>query len=468
MTKGFSDALAKAVLGSLLLAASGCSAIQAHRNESMDKELVSGNFQAAALLAEDRIGIKKNADGTPGDVVADGGNTLDHLDAGTNWMLSGDAKRSVSHFDAAEFTLKSVETQNVVASSGKMIGAALLSESIKDYVPSPAEAVLINYYKALDFLQVGDADSARVELNRSADRTRRAVERYSSEIEAAQAKASGSNASQSYSDPKVKSGVDRNFPEMDQWVPYKDFIVPPASYLQALFLGRSTDNDDRQKSGDLYARIIGIVEQNPFVAQDANEVSHGRICPTNNCNWILVEHGLGPDLQERRIDIPVITLSGAVVASVALPSLRSRTTTDVIPMRITVDHQPITIPLLGSMDRVIQVEFKKRFPGVVTRAVVGAAAKAIAQNEINKQNPIFGLVANVVSMATTSADIRSWRGTPGRWSLARFNGGAADSAVTVDTSQGPVEVNVPAAGSHLIYIRAISSSSKPVVQVVNI
>ena len=468
MTKLFRDKFAKAILGLLLLAISGCSAIQTHRNESMDKELVSGNYQAAALMAEDRIGIKKNADGTPGPITADGSNTLNHLDAGASWMLSGDPQRSASHFDAAEYTLKSVETQNMVASGGKLLGATLISESIKDYVPSPAEAVLINYYKALDFLQLGDVDNARVELNRSADRTRRAVERYASEIEAAQAKASGASAAQSYSDPKVKSGVDKNFPEMDQWVPYKDFIVPPASYLQALFLGRSSEIDDRQQAGDLYTRLMGIVEQNPFVAQDANEVSHGKICPKNNCKWILVEHGLGPDLQERRFDLPIFTLNGMVIASIAVPSFHSRTTTDEIPVKILVDHRPITIPLLGSMDRVIQVEFKKRFPGVVTRAVVSSAVKAIAQNEVNKQNPLFGLVANVVSMATTGADVRSWRGTPGRWSLARFNGGAADSAVTVETPQGPVEVNVPSSGSHLIYVRAISSNTKPVVQVINL
>lgn len=467
MARNFRDQCARVIFGSLLLLASGCSAIQAQRNESMDKELVSGNYQAAALMAEERIGIKKNADGTLGPIVADGSNTLNHLDAGAGWMLSGDPKRSISHFDAAEYTLKAVETQNIVASGGKLLGASLVSESIKDYVPSPAEAVLINYYKALDFLQAGDPDNARVELNRSADRTRLAVERYASEIEAAQAKA-GSNTSQSYSDPKVKAGVDKHFPEIDQWVPYKDFIVPPASYLQALFLGRSADIGDRQMAGDLYTRLIGIVEQNPFVAQDANEASQGKICPKNNCKWILVEHGLGPDLQERRFDIPIITLTGMVVASVAVPSLHSRTTTDEIPVKILVDHRPITIPLMGSMDRVIQVEFKKRFPGIVTRAVVGSVVKAVAQHEINKQSPIFGLVANVVSIATTGADLRSWRGTPGRWSLARFNGGATDSAVTVETPQGPVEVNVPSSGSHLIYVRAISSATKPVIQVINL
>lgn len=447
----------------------GCSAIQAARNEEMDKVLVTGDYKAVALMAESRMGLSPLPDNTLPPVVFQPTNVLNHLDAGACWLPAGDPDRSILHFDAAESALKDVETQGVFSSGSKMVGASLLNESVMDYVPSPAESVLINYYKAIDFLKKGDAENARVELNRSGDRTRRAVERYSTEIAEAEAKASGKSAGQSYSNDKVKTGVDAQFPEMAQWAPYKEFIVPPAAYLQALFLGRSKDSDDRNKSIDLYNRIVGLVDANEAVAQDATEASSGRVCPKNRCVWVMIEHGLGPELTERRFDLPIVTPSGLLAVSLALPKLESRTSGDELPIRVSLDSAPIKVPLMGSMDRVVQSEFQKRFPGIVTRAVISSTAKAIAQNEINRNagNPLLGLAMNVASIASTGADLRSWRSMPGRWSLARIDN-AAPRKLTFESLAGSVDVDVPTDGSYLVYVKAVSNTAKPIVDVLPI
>ena len=452
----------------LLCAASiyltGCSAIQSSRNENMDVELVKGDYRAAALLAESRMGLEPDKTGQLPPVVAEGKNILNHLDAGAAWFVAGDADRSLSHFDAAEVTLKAVETQNVAASGAKLAGAALINEGALDYVPSPAEGILVNYYKALAFLGKNDPDNARVELNRSGERTRRAVERYAAEIAEAEAKAAekGKNYAK---DQKVQAGVSAQYQEMSQWVPYKEFIVPPVTYLQALTLGRSGDADDRQKGLDLYKRITDISESNPTVALDAKDLESGKVCPSNKCVWIMVEHGLGPSVKEKRFDLPVPTPSGLIIASMALPSLESRTTTDLIPFRVTASNQTVQVPMMASMDRVVQSEFQKRFPGVLTRSITQAVAKGIAQDQLNKLSPLAGLAANLASAVSTGADLRSWRSMPGRWALARIDK-TPGQKLTLETASGLVDVQVPESGSHLVYIKAISDSVAPLVEVI--
>ncbi len=409
------------LFASAILLLSGCSAIQASRNSDMDKVLVEGNYKEAALLAESRLGLEPMPDGSLAPVQPNPKSVLDHLEAGNSWLMAGNVDRSISHFDAAEAALKNVETENLATVGAQQVAASLINDSVLDYVPSPAEAVLINFYKAIDFWHQKDFDNVRVELNRSGDRTRRAVDRYASEIAAAEAKAAKSKAGKTYSDPEVKSGVDARFPEMAQWAPYKEFIVPPAAYLQALFLGRSKDGDDHNKSADLYKRIVGLVDSNEAVQKDAQEAAVGQVCPSNHCIWVMAETGLGPELKEKRFDLPIPTTNGVLLVSMALPSLQSRSEADQA-FHLAVNGKDIYVPVMGSMDRVIESEFQKRFPGVVTRAIISGTAKALVQNEVNKQeSPLAGLLMNIVSAASTSADLRSWRSVPGHWSLVRID-----------------------------------------------
>jgi hypothetical protein len=442
------------------LSLAGCSAMQSSRNEAMDQAVNSGSYASAAQLAESRLGIKPTADGSPAPVAFVPGDVLDHLDAAEAWHLAGNAARSIQHFDAAEQALRGVETQGAGEEGARQVGAVLVNDSVLQYTPSPAEAILINYNKALDFWKQGDLNNVRVELNRAGDRTRRAVEHYESEIAAAQAP-----------DAKVMSGVSKKYADMSQWTPYREFVVPPATYLQALYLGRSADPEDNRRGSDLLQRLAGIIDSNPTVLGDVQESQSGRLCPKDDCVWILVEHGLGPTLVERRIDVPIVTPTGLVTASMALPALVSRPSPDLVPFRTIVNGQAVEVPLMASMDRVVQVEFQKRFPGVVTRAVASATTKAAAQvalNKVSQQAGAFGslisLAGNIASAATTSADVRMWRSMPGKFSLVRVEK-TPGFQISLETSRGTVPVEVPEQGSSLIYIEDPVDTAPPAVSV---
>jgi hypothetical protein len=447
------------------LAQSGCaSMMQASRNSSMDREIVGGDYRAAALLAESRLGLQPDEP-----VVFSPKNVLDHLDAAAAWQLANNPTRSIRQYDAAEQALKDVETENSALSGAKTLGAVFYNDSALDYVPSPGESILINVEKALDFWQLGDMANTRVELNRADDRTRRAVEHYSAEIAAAKADAEGRNVADA-SDAGVLGRVKSEFPEMSQWQPYKEFILPAATYLKALYLSRlGGDSSDLDSANTLYKRLGDIVGAHPVIDLERAESARGPVCPKHDCIWVLVEYGLGPTLDERRFDLPVPTSSGFVAVSLALPHLVTRTHSDRVPFAIAYDDNRLDPVVFSSMDRVVETEFSKRFPAIVTRAVVSATLKAVTQNEVNRKvdNPLVSLMVNLASAASTSADIRMWRSMPSRWALARVNRHKG-AQMTLDANSGPITLDLPADGSALVYIKAPNGNFKPVTFVLKI
>lgn len=440
-----------AIFAILMLAA--CGGVQVKQNTELDAVLHAGNYSQAALMAEERIGIDAPSvteERSP--VEYNPKHVLSHLEAAEAWRMHGDRERSLEHYDAAEMALGDVESSVGRRAAGK-VGAALVNETLAAYVPSPAEAVMINYYKALTFWSEGQPDLARVELNRADDRTRRAVERYAKEISEAQAEAARKKSNQTYDNPEVAGQINSQFPEMEQWQPYAEFVVPPATYLQALFLGMSDVPSDMEKSRELYERLGGIVGTHPALDADLADVSEGGLCPSNDCIWILVERGLGPELQERRFSYPVYTGQSVVSVQMALPALASRFDPMLASCAIRHGTESTDCVPIATMDRVVQTEFTKRFPGIVTRSVVSAVVKAVAQDQAGRQGGMMGmLIATAITAGITTADIRMWRSLPGDFTMARLKRNG-DPNVSVQIAGQVIDIPLSAAGSNLIHVK---------------
>jgi hypothetical protein len=444
-----------------------CGGAQVRQNVELDAVLHTGAYGQAALMAEARMGLEPdNTSGTRPPVSFEPKHVLTHLEAAEAWRMEGDLQRSLEHYDAAETALAAVEENAAGQAMGK-VGAALVNETLTTYVPSPAEAVMINYYKALTFWSTDKDDLARVEFNRADDRTRRAVERYAREIASAQAEAEKQRARQTYSDPAVASGINQHFPEMERWSPYAEFVVPPATYLHALFLATSDVPSDREKARELYERLGGIVGEHPTLATDMADVASGEACPTNDCIWVIVESGLGPELQERRFSYPILAGDQIVTAPMAIPALASRYDPSLASCAIS--HGPVTVDCvsIASMDRIIQTEFTKRFPGIVTRSIMSAAVKAVAQNEAGKQGGFAGLLlAAAVTTGLTTADVRMWRSLPGDFAIARLRRNGSPSVI-VEIAGQQIDIPLREDGRQLVHVKVPVVHGKPAISLVS-
>lgn len=455
-----------------LLALSGCSAQLVAQNKEKDNLLATGDYSTLARGLEAKMGLADSAKGSekaPESVVTYKPEfVLEHLEAGEAWRLSGRVDRALAHFDAAETSLAGVDNQGAVEAGGRQAGAVLLNDTMLTYRPSPAEAVLINYYKAISFMSMRDRDNARVELNRADDRIRRAVEHYEKELSVAKEEAEKAGSAKAVAaDAGMNSLIDSKFPEMSQWQPYQGFVVPAASYLQGLYLARSSDRSDVQKARDTMGRVVGVTGS-AVASRDLDELRAGQLCPGNNCVWVIAECGQGPQLVERRFDLPLPTKEGLITLSMALPTLESRLQSAEGACQVSSEGRSLELSELSTMDRVVQTEFSKRFPAIVTRSIASATVKGIAQHQLNKKaGALAGLIGNIAAAASTAADTRMWRSLPGRIMIARLER-PADGTMTVHFNGGAERVMLPTNGPAILHLKQLSAANKPSVSVLEL
>lgn len=96
----------------------------------------------------------------------------------------GDFNKSNVFFDAVEESYKyDVDLENVSPKATKFVGTTLLNDTIVDYDGSLYERIMVNIYKALNYMEEDDYENARVEFNRALMRQDKAKEYFAKEIE---------------------------------------------------------------------------------------------------------------------------------------------------------------------------------------------------------------------------------------------------------------------------------------------
>lgn len=142
--------------------------------EAFNTSYVAGDYQAAIeAMAPSSL--------MPGEPDKDE-QVLELLHQAEAYRLAGEPQTAIDLYDQAEAGMKLNDTDNLAEKGAENALAVLVNDAQRDYRPMLAEAVLVNTYKGLAFLQLGKASNARVEFNRADDRTRRAVAAFAEEI----------------------------------------------------------------------------------------------------------------------------------------------------------------------------------------------------------------------------------------------------------------------------------------------
>lgn len=458
------------VIALCLISLSGC---QTFRNQPVTRTLdglyQGGLYESAAMEAEAKLKLVDPKDALL-PVTPQAGKVLLHLEAAENWRLARNTTRAIAHFDAVEALLKKSDSTHWLTTSTQNLGAIVTNDSAISYVPTPPERILTNFYKALAFWETNEIENARVEFNRANDRARIAVESYEESLKKEQEKMLSDDPVDNANEKNVRSAttdnsIRRQFPEIDQWKVFNDFVNPAVAYINALFVG-TTSPPDIEKAITLMRRVRGMVGSHPVIDQDLLELKEKNgLALEQKSVWIVYETGLSPELVERNFSFPVFTRHGVVNVAMSLPSLKPRR-----PYAWTMqppifgDNNPIALSEITHMDRVMQTEFKKRWPALLTRSIASATTKAIMQDNLARElGPLGNILGFAMSAATTSADTRMWRSMPESWSVARLKATEIHSlTVKYGTSQYE-QINLPGDKNLLIYIKQPTTQAKPLI-----
>lgn len=402
---------------------------------------------------------------------------FDLLHVAESARLSGHPELAVKAYDATESEFKRFDLENIASSATSQASAVLLNDNAMAYRGYLYEAVLANTYKGLTFLEMGMPSQAGVEFRRSEARTRRATEYFSKSIEK-QRKAlkektenekSNQAAEKSINSDETQATIESEYGAPSEWSVYADFVNPFTSYIHGIHqISTANTSSDFEQAVDLFKRVHGVTS-NATVGDDldlAQSFAAGSTAASDYPSqvWVVYDNGVGPELDEERIDLPILGIGDGSVAyaGIALPVIGKGTPASTM----TVNGE--TAQPLASMERVMNTEFQARFDAIllrsVTSAVVKMSAQALAEEELGAMG---GLLAGVVSAATTQADVRSWRALPERWDIARVERPGDGLIKLRGLERTATTVRVPNWPMAMVYVKKTSARAPATIRVID-
>ncbi len=392
--------------------------------------------------------------------------------------------RSIAAFDQAEVKVNDYEEQAKVK-MGSEIGAALTNQANIPYRGRSYDKVMMNTYKALSYLGLGEKDKARVELNRSLQRQRDAVEANQKRIGAAQdeeelarkgelkdekGKSASYDSQKALDDPKtgpaLQAALDVSIAPMQ---PYGDYVNPFAVFLDGLFytvLGE--DGSDWERGRKSFERVAGMVPANAYVTADleaATLAAEGKA--PEGMTYVIFETGTAPSRDQLRIDIPTFLVTNKLAyVGAAFPKLVYND--NYVPtLGVAAGEQTIYTATVASMDSVIANDFKNDWPLVVTKTLIGTATKAIIQaaiqREIDSQAGWMGSLvgAAILSAANSStniADTRTWTSLPKEFQYARITS-PENRELTLTAGETQKTVTLEPGSINVVYVKSVSPTA---------
>ena len=342
------------------------------------------------------------------------------------------------------------------------------------------DKVLMNTYKALNYLQLGDVEAARVEINRSLNRQRDAVADNAKQIEVAEAAARKTergrvsdggqtvryDVSRAEQDPRLQSSLSGMQSQLDRKIiqSYGDYVNPFAVYLDGLFhLYQGVDGSDLERARKSLARVAAMVPANPYLDADITAAETGRI--PDGLTYVIYETGLAPWREQLRIDVPTFIVSqtlsyvGASVPKLAFSSsylgaLRASDGSGLL-------YQSAEV---ADMDSVVAQDFSNEWPAILTRTLISAGTKIALDATLQKQardnfgeqgQLLVGILSALTQYAVNVADTRSWRSLPKEFQLIRL-ATPENRQIILETDLSQKTITVEPGRINVVYVKSVT------------
>jgi len=353
------------------------------------------------------------------------------LEQGAVLRGNGQYEASNQAFDQAQDRIDQY-SQEARVKVGNEAGALLSNQANLPYTGRAYDGIMLNTYKALNYLQLGEPDKTRVELIRAYQRQQDAVTDNQRRIEKVQGEAAQSKdkatMDKAEADPKFKSQMQGAYTDLDNLKAYANYVNPFTVYLDGLyFMADAVDASDLERAHKSLERVAGFAGDNHYVKQDlaaVDDLINGKPLPPTT--YVIFETGCAPVRGQIRIDIPIIVTKVSYVGA-AFPTLKPQG--DYQPsLTVTANGTSQTTSLVASMDSVIGLDFKNEMPVVITKTIAATVTKAVAAYAVNdaanQQDVLGGLFAQigtaVYQAAVNIADTRSWTTLPKEFQVCRI------------------------------------------------
>ena len=357
-----------------------------------------------------------------------------NLEAAAALRADGKLKESSQLLEGVEQVFRAEEERADFSVSGATL-AALSNGYAEAYRPRPSDRIYASTYQALNRLELGDVNGARVAMARL-----RFVQQAfgSGQLYVnPKAKAEKYDVTKASQDERTKEGlgmIEENLASLTADGAYDDAF---SHWLQGMFFLRlGQDPSDREKARKELLAATQLNGSNDAFRRDLKEAEAPPVEGQGTIVYVIAETGMCPEWYQQRVDIPLFVVSSRVpYVSVALPAIRPSGLN--YNLKLKLDSRDVPLPLASRPDALIAKHFEAALPGIKAQAFTSTAVKATASYLINKsseeaanrQNAGSGAVlwsiatkvgTAIYTVGTTKADLRNWSGLPARFSVARL------------------------------------------------
>lgn len=424
-----------------LLLLTGCASYE-RQTEAFRGAWNGGNTTKAAELANVQVYDKSDS--------RDGVIWL--LEQGAALRANDQLEESTFAFDRAEKRMRHYESQAKVRLS-KETTALMVNLATIPYEGRGYDRVMLNTYQALNYLRLGQADAAMVELRQANDEQDAELIRNARRITSARKSAGRfqSNILRTQNDANTRAQLDRLQPSLN--MDYGAFVNPFTDFLHALCLWSLAD-DQRENAIVSLRRIHDTLGRPGFIADEielVDEVLSGKKHP--DLTYVIFETGVAPVRKEVRLDIPLFDRDLPYVAA-EFPRLEHRG--HPLTCAVAIGKTKTDATVICDMDAVIGRDFRSELPGMITRTLASAALKATATKEIGDKVGDIGTVAGTVyQIFSTQADLRTWTSLPKSFAVTRIET-PADRKLTLLVGPQKSDVTVNTGRVNVVYVKGFA------------
>ncbi len=390
---------------------------------------------------------------------------------------AGKIKESIATFEAVEDLFGHYDATPEISLSGEGI-AAFSNPYAFPYRGRAYDRIMATTYRALNYLEVGDQEKARVALNRALFRqedAKRMVaekERIARE-EMRNAEAKDWNVAQATRSAEVTSAMSEGAADFVGLPIYQDYMNPLSVWLHGVFFLHTAQGiEDVEKARKSLERAQALAPQNPSIQEDAVWAAKSGARPAfdGKCIvYVVHETGEAPVWNEFKFNLPLIIFdNNAPIVTAAFPKISPVPNRDNLSIRCQAGN--FNPAPLASMDAIVAREFNDELPGVRTRAVASAALKGIAAyvankaaEENNRRNNSQGagllylatiIATNTYTIHSAQADLRNWATLPKNISMVKLIVPISEQIyLQNDLARPPVSFTIPNAKSLILYCK---------------
>ena len=361
-----------------------CASYSSHAT-SMRDGLLQGKPDLSLAIAEQKDPDQKEV--------------ISSLDKGILRRINNDFSGSNQILEVAKQEIEQLYGTSITEN----LAAVTINETFRGYEGDRYEQLLLHAYMAMNYIQLGQLDGARVEMLQA--------------------------------NVKMKEWGDE--PEGDAFLRYLEGIIYESLGEQdsALISYRKAYTVYKEKGGSQYPdapvgikkdllRLLawqGLWSEYKSYKKEFNMTGFKPVKASEKFGELVVilNNGLAPIRSE--VAIPVFSTEVQKNLRVSFPAYKQQKSRLYVP-RIHVNNEQYTMETVEDVDALARYSLEQAMPGIMVRATARAVVKYNTQHTANEKDKsgLAGLLMTITNLVTERADTRSWTTLPQEIELRRL------------------------------------------------